>query len=204
MIHGGALLHKVKRFYGSSFADIIDSYIQYTQNRFSKYESVIIIFDGYNQELRRRTSQVTAAGVVLTSDMTLTTTREVFLRNTRNKDQLIKALLVQLKELDFLTYQSEGDADTFIVERVLQEATHSTADVVAEDTDILILLIHHWDSSKNDVFFNTERGQKSTKVNKWWNIECFKEGNASGWMDDILFAHAWDGCGTTSAIHRKD
>ena len=46
VIDGGALLHKVKLFYGSSFADIIDSYIQYIQNRFSKYESVMIIFDG--------------------------------------------------------------------------------------------------------------------------------------------------------------
>ena len=150
MIDGGALLHKVKWFYGSSFTDIIDSYIQYIQNKFSKYETVIIIFDGYNQKLsikssehKRRTSQVTAADVVLTRDVTLTITREVFLRNTGNKDQLIKDLLVQLGELGFLTYQSEWDADTFIVERALQEATHSTVDDVAEDTDILILLIHY-------------------------------------------------------------
>ena len=114
VIDGGALLHKVKWFYGSSFTDIIDSYIQYIQNKFSKYETVIIIFDGYNQKLsiessehKRRTSQVTAADVVLTRDVTLTITREVFLRNTGNKDQLIKDLLVQLGELGFLTYQSE-------------------------------------------------------------------------------------------------
>ena len=129
VIDGCALLHRVKWFYGSSSADISDSYIQYIQNRFSKYESVIIIFDGYNTQLsikseqKRRTSQVTAADVVLTRDMTLTTTCEVFLRNTRNKDQFIKALLVQLKESGFLIYESEGDADTFIVKIALQEAT---------------------------------------------------------------------------------
>ena len=74
MIHGGALLHKVKWFYGSSFADIIDPYIQNIQNRFSKYESVTIIFDGYNQQMsitssehKIRTSQVTAADVFLTT-----------------------------------------------------------------------------------------------------------------------------------------
>ena len=122
--------------------------------------------------------------------MTLTTTREVFL--CKSKDQLIKASLVQLKELGFLTYQSEGDADTFIVERALQQATHSTIDVVAEDTDIVVFLINHWENSKNDIFFNTEKRQESTKVNKWSNIECFKNGNASDWMDDILFAHAWN------------
>ena len=122
--------------------------------------------------------------------MTLTTTREVFL--CKSKDQLIKASLVQLKELGFLTYQSEGDADTFNVERALQQATHSTIDVVAEDTDIVVFLINHWENSKNDIFYNTEKRQKSTKVNKWSNIECFKNGNASDWMDDILFAHAWN------------
>ena len=122
--------------------------------------------------------------------MTLTTTRELFLRNTRNNDQLIKALLVQLRELAFLTYQREGDADTFIVERTLQWATHSTVYVVTEDTDILILLFHHWDNSKNDVFFNTEKKLKSANMNEWWDLEFFKEGDASDWMDDILFAHA--------------
>ena len=88
--------------------------------------------------------------MVLTRDMTLTTTCEVFLCNTRNKNQLIRALLVQLRELGILTYQSQGDADTFIVKRALPEATHSTIDVVAEDTDILILFIEHLNNSKNE------------------------------------------------------
>ena len=96
----------------------------------------------------------------------------------------------------------EGYADIFIVERILQEATHSIVDVVAQDTDILIILIHHRDNSKNDFFFNTEKRQNSTKVNKWWNIECFKEGNASDWVD-VLFSHAWDDCDTASAIHQR-
>ena len=39
-------------------------------------------------------------------------------------------------------------------------------------------------------------------VNKWWNIECFKEGNASDWVD-VLFSHAWDDCDTASAIHQR-
>lgn len=120
--------------------------------------------------------------------MTLTTTCQVFPSNTRNKDELIKALLLQLIQLGFLTYQSEGDADIFIVDRALQEAL-SIFDVEAEDTDTLALIIHHWYNSKNDIFFNTEKRKKSTKVKKWWNIVCFKKGNASDWTD-ILFTHA--------------
>ena len=195
MIHGGALLHKVKWFYGSSFADIIDPYIQNIQNTFSKYESVTIIFDGYNQQMsitssehKIRTSQVTAADVFLTTCDSYHTTCQVFPSNTRNKDELIKALLLQLRQLGFLTYQSEGDADILIVDSALQEAL-SIFDVEAEDTDILVLIIHHWYNSKNDIFFNTEKRQNSTKVKKWWNIVCFKKGNASDWTD-ILFAHA--------------
>ena len=66
-----------------------------------KPESIITVFRDYNQELlikssqpKRSTSQVTAADVVLTKDLTLATTQEIFLRNTRNEGQLIKALLV--------------------------------------------------------------------------------------------------------------
>ena len=66
-----------------------------------KPESIITVFHDYNQELlikssqpKRSTSQVTAADVVLTKDLTLATTQEIFFRNTRNEDQLIKALLV--------------------------------------------------------------------------------------------------------------
>ena len=114
-------------------------------------------------------------------------------KKTRKKDQLIKFLLVQLRELSFLTYQSERDFDTFIVEGALQEATLSTIYVVAEDTGTLILLIHHWDNSKDNVFFTTEKRQKWAIVNKWCNIECFKEGNVIDWMGGILFTHAWGG-----------
>ena len=125
--------------------------------------------------------------------MTLTTTCEIFLHNTRNKDQFIKALLVQLKEPGFLTYQSEGDADTFIVKRALQEAT-------TLQSMLWLKILTYWSSlsitgttRKNDVFFNTEKRQKLTKVNKWWNIVYFKGGNASDWMD-ILYVHAGGGC----------
>ena len=48
---------------------------------------------------------------------------------------------------------------------------------------------HHRDNSKNDVFFNTEKKLKSANMNKWWDMEFFKEGDASDWMDGILFAH---------------
>ena len=133
--------------------------------------------------------------------MTLTTTCQVFPSNTRNKDELIKALLLQLRQLGFLTCQSERDADIFIVDSALQEAL-SIFDVEAEDTDILVLIIHHWYNSKNDIFFNTEKRQNSTKVKKWWNIVCFKKGNASDWTD-ILFAHAYGGCDTTSTTITK-
>ena len=211
VVDGGALLHKVKWTSGSSFKDLLQSYIGYIQKRFStSHSTVIVVFDGYNHamsikasEHKRRTSQVTASDIVFKDEMTPTTTREVFLRNAKNKDKFIKALSKRLREIGVITYQSDGDADTLIVQKALDEAAHSTVDVVAEDTDILVLLIHHCNDTRQDIFFNTEIRRKFSKLIKWWNIRHFKEGNLSKWIDMILFAHAWGGCDTTSAMHRK-
>ena len=154
-----------------------------------------------SSEHKRRTSQVTAADVVLTRDMTLTTTCEVFLCNTRNKDQLIKALLVQLKELGFLTYQSEGDADTFIVKRALQEAT-------TLQSMLWLKILTYWSSlsitgtTQKMTFSSTLRRGKSWP--KWISggILCVsKEGMLV--IEWIFYMYMLGVVVTTSAIHCK-
>jgi len=52
-------------------------------------------------------------------------------------------------------HQAPGDADILVVsvdlEKALNDQTHVC--VLAEDTDILVLLLHHWHQCMNDVFF---------------------------------------------------
>jgi len=60
---------------------------------------------------------------------------------------------------------SAGDADTIIVAKALQIVSEGKeVNVVADDTDVLILLMYHWIDSMADVYFWSEP-RKSEKKN---------------------------------------
>ena len=77
-----------------------------------------------------------------------------FLSNDRNKSQFIDLLKHHLSWDGHNIKQSEYDADTLIVKSSLDLA-HSgyVTTVVADDTDILVLLLHHYRSTNMaDIF----------------------------------------------------
>ena len=72
--------------------------------------------------------------------------------------------------------------------------------VYAEGTDILVLLLHHWNSSKKYIFFTTEIKEKASriKISKQFSISeisCAIELEVL----HLLFIHAWGGCDSTCA-----
>ena len=171
VVDGGALLHKIKWTQGSTFQDIIKSYLDYIRVRFREYQNLCIVFDGYDDEMSikatehsRRSAQLSSSNVDVTEKMILTSNREVFLRNQINKKNFIKLLCQVLTQSGIDTLQSKGDADVLIVKKSLEEAVRNDVDVVAEDTDILILLLHHWKINMNEIFFNTELKVNQGKV----------------------------------------
>ena len=91
-----------------------------------------------------------------------------------------------------------GDADSTIVLTALQIARTSNkhVTVVADDTDIAVMLVHHWEDRMADIFFLQERWNKS------WSIK-----NASTMNKPIkhhlLYIHAWSGCDTVSSVYGK-
>ncbi|KAG1652579.1 Mitochondrial proton/calcium exchanger protein [Nymphon striatum] len=89
-----------------------------------------------------------------------------------------------------------GDADTKIVSTALEVANDSTTIVVADDTDVAVMLLYHWNENISDVFFLQERGKKCWSIRKaQLEVLDFKE--------HLLFIHAWSGCDSTSAIFGK-
>ena len=66
--------------------------------------------------------------------------------------------------------------------------------MVADDTDVAVLLLYHWNSSLNDITFTSERSKKS------WSVkDCC--GELTPKLKSMLLAiHACSGCGITSAI----
>ena len=54
-----------------------------------------------------------------------------------------------------VVHNSTGDADTMIVATALQIATEGKkVNVVADDTDVLILLMYHWIDTMADMYFS--------------------------------------------------
>ena len=67
--------------------------------------------------------------------------------------------------------------------------------VVADDTDVAIMLLYHLQNDVFDIYLLQERGKKC------WSI---KEAHSDvTCKDHLLFIHAWSGCDTTSSIFGK-
>ena len=202
VVDGGAVLHKVKWVMNVTFKDILTSYTDYMKNRYGRYERVCVVFYGYTDEMSiktsehtRRSTQLASANVRINEMTAVTANREIFLRNSKNKEHFIQLLSMYLCEAGIETVHSTGDADVLIVQTAAEIAANRDVVVAAEDTDILILLMHHWTPDMCDIYFNTERKAKSAKTIKSWNIRDIVEGPHM--VDNILLAHAWSGCDST-------
>ena len=67
-------------------------------------------------------------------------------------------------------------------------------EVFADDTDISVLLLHHWHVGLYDITVTSRRSNKS------WSIKECKEALPAHIQQIVLFLHAFTGCDTTSAI----
>jgi hypothetical protein len=86
----------------------------------------------------------------------------------------------------------EGDADIIIVKKALQSTErHPIVKVVADDTDIFILLLFHLKDTI-DIIMKTRR--HTISIRGVW--QHFRE----DLIESLLFAHAISGCDTTSAF----
>ena len=66
---------------------------------------------------------------------------------------------------------STGDADTMIVASAPQFAAQgNTTTVVADDTDVLLLLMYHWKENMADVYFQCEPKKSRKKGLFLWKI----------------------------------
>jgi hypothetical protein len=117
---------------------------------------VSVVFDGYeagpsikDQEHTRRSLKAgqVAPDRQLTKEIKNTGNQEAFLSNVNNKMALINLLTDYLQQHGITIHQATGDADTLIVSVALQNASASDnlapVAVIAEDTDILALLLYH-------------------------------------------------------------
>lgn len=203
VLDGGSLLHRVKWGKKATYKDIVLQYVHYVQG---KYGHACIIFDGYNQgpsikdhEHQRRIAKM-CADIKLSESTEACVNQQTFLANEHNKAQFISLLCYYLKENSQVVGQSAGDADGMIVERAIQLAREgNVVTVVADDTDILVLLLYHWKETMADIYFQSEVKKSQRKNVNVWKIRDLAAKAGEVIVSNILFIHAWSGCDTTCA-----
>ena len=97
--------------------------------------------------------------------------------------------------------QSESDADTHIISAAIalaSDGNHTT--VIADDTDILVLLLFHWNADMADIHLRSERKEAQNIPLKIIDIREAEKHSEQTVLPHLLAIHAWGGCDTTSVV----
>ena len=202
VLDGGALLHKVRWSGCTNFGDVCEQYVKYVQK---KYTTCIIVFDGYSHvsstkdhEHVRRSAKQSNTEVHFTESTKCRIKQNVFLANDANKSRFITMLSKNLRRAGNKVVQCEEDADTQIVRCALELATTGVqVIVVADDTDVVLLLLYHWNDTMADIKITSERTKAA------FSTKSFINSHSTLLKPYLLVLYSWTGCDTTSAIQMK-
>ena len=125
--------------------------------------------------------------------------RAEFLANYANKQRFVNELAEALELNGFETVLCPSDADTTIVRTAL-ESRGDQVTILADDTDILCLLLHHvfFSNSEKKTYLKNIRVESSKDEIICANIQHVIATNPKEHLEHLLFAHAFSGCDTTS------
>ena len=202
VLDGGAFLYRVPWFKGQTYITIFENCYKYILQHFP---NAIIVFDGYDfgpstkdiTHIRR--SKKIGKEVDFSEHMQLTMTKEEFLSNLKNKSLFLKRLTEYLQERHLTCITAKGDADCLIVETAIERSTSGKTVLVGDDTDLLILLLHHAKPNGHNLFL-CNQGKRGLS-GKLWNIQAIQEHLGVQTCRHLLFVHAILGCDTTSRLH---
>lgn len=105
-------------------------------------------------------------------------------------------------ECHYQVEQAVNDADTKVASTALQLAgANKPVTVVANDTDIVVLLVHHFQTQMADIFisYDCTRIRNSRRTVIPVRSVASKIGNIAA--EQLLVCHALTGCDTTSALY---
>ena len=211
VIDGRHLLYQTSWVNCCTYKDVVDGYLKHIQAYFRNGE-IWVVFDEHSHQdstktdahMRRDSGKRSANVIIQDGHMKLVGNKQDFLNNLNNKAQLIELLTESLRSAGIRFVQSSGDADVLTCKTALDLANDGrSVEVSGTDTDLLIILMHHWKEGM-EIYFRTRRTERRKKQTAgklmWWSIEQLVSGVLSSF---ILFAHIWAGCDSTSAIHRQ-
>ena len=202
VLDGGALLHLIPWQRGVTFATILKSY---ADNVKRTYGNPVIVFDGYSEsstkdmEHLRRGSRNNFPMIEFTPETMILSKKSDFLENQANKQRFVSYLRELLQSQLCTVIQADGDADLMIVAHAMESAKSSKTVVVADDTDILVLLCSSATNTSHPIHLQPSHRIK-TKIGvkkRMWHIQHTMK--SLGSLSELLpVIHAISGCDTTS------
>ena len=134
-----------------------------------KYGKCIVVFDGYPQTPtkkdmahRKRYGQPVQI-MELSANSVLSVSLDELLGNNQSKSQLIHILKSSLEKEQITVFCASDDADRMIASKALDSANRMNTVIVAEDTDIIVLLWSALNETAYDIHVQDE--------NKCWDIK---------------------------------
>ena len=167
-------------------------YVRYVTQ---KYGAAAIVFDGYNDDPTakyathlRRTGYSVGVTVHFASGMMITSKKDEFLDNKANKQRFIHYLSDNQERAGSSVDHAKDNADVLIEMTAVASARHKETLLIGDDTDLLVLLLHHAEMDGHEVFLKPEPN-KSAQQNKIWCIRQSKQLLGPDVCDHILFDH---------------
>jgi hypothetical protein len=204
VIDGGSLLQRIPWLTGSTFSQICETYIAHIQ-RYYSLADVMVVFDSYPEEpttkdmTHMRRSKGHVVDVLFTEDMPCRIKKELLLTNKRNKQRFINLLVTKLTEKGVSTVQAQDDADVLVAESAIELSQSHKVTVLAEDTDVLVILLHHAGKAKHKITFMSEK-KSIEKKTKHWDIQRTANFLGDNMCQLLPFIHVLTGCDTTSKL----
>ena len=114
---------------------------------------------------------------------------------------MIKALALKLRVKGHVVVECEDDADRTIAMKGIEVARErKSATVVADNTSILVMLVHIWDQTMGNLFLRHETKKSIKEDLEIISIKNVASSLPSHVKENLLFIHACGGCDTTSVL----
>jgi len=188
----------------------MNAYLNYIHRHYSQ---CVVVFDGYGsgQSIKDhehdQRNTLSAPSVSIEEHMPAYRSQSAFLLNANNKHGFVAlccfvALVHLLQESGVTAVQAKDDADTVIVRTALDIAAKGeSVTVIAHDTDILVLLVHHCKPDMGDMFMLSEiKCLRSVQVSVV-SIREVCQATGTTTSKQLPAVHALSGCDSTSALY---
>ena len=111
-------------------------------------------------------------------------------------------MINELRVNTYVVHQASNDADTLIVKTAIEIAENNVpVTVVANDTDVLVLLLYHFQTNMADLYMHYEVSKRGGAKIDLLSIRSIRESIGDSSARQLLVVHAISGCDTKSSLY---